>query len=132
MQARHAILLLGVVAWFGAAFWLPARGLLVSGHDEPPVALALAFRTPILLFLLSLRIAGWRALVVSLPPVRVDPLLLRAVDGHGAYHSIGTAAAKTELGRVHLARGRLLCCGWGQARSRTTECDRFRWEPEEH
>jgi len=76
MQARHAILLLGVVAWFGAAFWLAARGLFVSGHDEPPVALAIAFLTPILLFLLSLRIPGWRALVVSLPPV-----LLIALNG---------------------------------------------------
>src|SRR5215831_17845332 len=46
-----------------------ARGAFVSGHDEPPVALAIAFLTPILLFLASLRIPSWRALVVSIPPV---------------------------------------------------------------
>ena len=33
------------------------------------MALAVAFLTPILLFLLSLQIPGWRALVVSIPPV---------------------------------------------------------------
>jgi len=76
MHTRHAILFLGAVAWFAAAFWLAARGAFVSGHDELPVALAIAFLTPILLFLLSLRIPGWRALVVSLPPV-----LLIALNG---------------------------------------------------
>src|SRR5262245_6918064 len=76
MNARHVILLIGALVWFGAAFWLAARGTFVSSQDEPPVALAIAFLTPILLFLASLRIPNWRALVVSIPPV-----LLIALNG---------------------------------------------------
>jgi hypothetical protein len=41
----------------------------VSGRDERPVTLAVAFLTPILLFLASLRFPSWRALVMSVPPV---------------------------------------------------------------
>ena len=69
MNTRHTILLCGALAWFGAIFWLAVRGTFVSSQDEPPLALAIAFLTPILLFLVSLQIPGWRALVVSIPPV---------------------------------------------------------------
>ena len=69
MNTRHAILLFGALVWFGTTYWLAANGAFISGPNEPPVAVAVAFLTPILLFLLSLRIPGWRALVVSIPPV---------------------------------------------------------------
>jgi hypothetical protein len=69
MNARHVILLVGALVWFGAMYWLAARGTFVSGPDEPPVALAVAFLTPLVLFLVSLRIPGWRALVLTIPPV---------------------------------------------------------------
>src|SRR5215510_916365 len=76
MNTRHIILLFGALVWFGATFWLAVRGTFVSSQDEPPLALAVAFLTPILLFLVSLQIPGWRALVVSIPPV-----LLIALNG---------------------------------------------------
>jgi hypothetical protein len=64
------MLLCGALVWFGAALWLAARGAFVSHPDEPPLVLAIAFLAPIVLFLLGLRIEGWRALVVgSVPPV---------------------------------------------------------------
>src|SRR5262245_43924898 len=69
MNTRHIILLFGALVWFGATVWLSVRGTFVSSQDEPPLALAIAFLTPILLFLVSLQIPGWRALVVSIPPV---------------------------------------------------------------
>jgi hypothetical protein len=69
MNARHLILLFGALVWFGAACWLAASGTFVSGQDEPPLALAIAFLAPILLFLATLRIPSWRAMVVSIPPV---------------------------------------------------------------
>jgi hypothetical protein len=50
-------------------YGLAANGAFVSARDEPPLALAAAFLTPILLFLASLRLPGWRALVASVPPV---------------------------------------------------------------
>ena len=69
MNARHLVLLFGALVWFGAVYWLAANGAFVSARDEPPVALAVAFLTPIVFFLVSLRLPRWRALVVSLPPV---------------------------------------------------------------
>src|SRR5262245_3225073 len=69
MNARYGILLFGALVWFGAMYWLTARGTFVSGQEEPPLALAIAFLPPILLFLLSLRVPAWYALVVSIPPV---------------------------------------------------------------
>jgi hypothetical protein len=69
MNARHVVVLFGALVWFGAVYWLAARGAFVSSQDEQPWALAVAFGTPILLFLVSLRIPRWYALVVSLPPV---------------------------------------------------------------
>jgi hypothetical protein len=69
MNARRVILLFGALVWFGAVYWLAASGAFVSGPDERPVTLAIAFLTPILLFLVGLRLPGWRTLVVSIPPV---------------------------------------------------------------
>src|SRR6185295_8161489 len=69
MYARHVILLSGALVWFAAIYWLAANGAFVSGQDELPVPLAVAFLTPILLFLASLHLPGWRSLVVSIPPV---------------------------------------------------------------
>jgi hypothetical protein len=76
MNARHVILLFGALVWFGAVYWLAANDVFVSGQDERPVTIAVAFLTPILLFLVSMRFPGWRALVVSIPPV-----LLIALNG---------------------------------------------------
>jgi hypothetical protein len=55
--------------WFGAIYWLAAIGTFVSSQDERPVTLAVAFLTPLLLFLVGVRLPGWRSLVVSIPPV---------------------------------------------------------------
>ena len=76
MNARHLSLLVGALVWFCAIFWLAANGVFVSGPHEPPVAVAVGFLTPVLLFLLGLRISGWRRLVLSIPAV-----LLIALNG---------------------------------------------------
>jgi hypothetical protein len=55
--------------WFGVIYWLAANGAFVSAQDERLLTLAVAFLTPILLFLASMRLPGWRALVVSIPHV---------------------------------------------------------------
>src|SRR6266481_3195089 len=64
MNPRHVILLFGALVWFGAIYWLAASGAFVSSQDERPVTLAVTFLTPILLFLVGLRLPGWRSLVV--------------------------------------------------------------------
>ena len=69
MNPRHVILLFGALTWFGAIYWLAASGAFVSSRHERPVTLAVAFLTPILLFLVGVRLPGWRSLVVSIPPV---------------------------------------------------------------
>jgi hypothetical protein len=70
MTNRHLLLLFGAILWFGAIFWLAARGVFITGPDDPPIRLALAFAVPILLFLIALFLfPGWRALIVSISPV---------------------------------------------------------------
>jgi hypothetical protein len=69
MNTKHPFLLLGALAWFGCAYGLAATGAFVSAGDERPIALAAAFAAPILLFLVSLRLPGWRRLILSVPPV---------------------------------------------------------------
>jgi hypothetical protein len=69
MNARHLSLLVGALVWFCAIFGLAAKGVFVSGPDERPIAVAVAFLTPLLLFLLGLRISSWRRLVLSISPV---------------------------------------------------------------
>jgi hypothetical protein len=69
MNPRRVILLFGAPTWFGALYWLAASGAFVSSQDERPVTLAVAFLTPILLFLVGVRLPGGRSLVVSIPPV---------------------------------------------------------------
>jgi hypothetical protein len=69
MSSGHAALLVGALAWFGLAFWLAASGAFVSGSEGRPIAIALAFLLPILLFLVAMRVSSWRGLVVSIPPV---------------------------------------------------------------
>lgn len=70
MSNRHWILLFGALLWFGAVFGLAARRVFISGPNERPIKLAVAFITPILLFLPSVRwFSKWRALVVSISPV---------------------------------------------------------------
>jgi hypothetical protein len=70
MTNRHLLLLFGAILWFGAIFWLAARGVFITGPDDPPIRLALAFAVPILLFLIALFLfPGWRALIVSVSPV---------------------------------------------------------------
>jgi hypothetical protein len=69
MNARHVTLLFGALVWFAAINCLAANGAFVSGQDELPLTLAVAFLTPILLFLVSLHLPSWRSLVVSIPPV---------------------------------------------------------------
>src|SRR5215467_9732760 len=69
MNKQHWPLLLGVAGWFSAIYWLAERGTFVSPH-KPPVAVGLAFTTPILLFLGTERISlRWRARVTSVSPV---------------------------------------------------------------
>ena len=70
MSSRRSTLLPGAVVWFAAAAWLAARGVFISRPDELPLVLALAVLVPIVLFVLALRLsAGFRASVVSIPPV---------------------------------------------------------------
>jgi hypothetical protein len=70
MTNRRWILLLGVLLWFVVVYWLAAQRVFISGPTERPVAVAIAFATPILLVLVSLRISEkWRALVLSVSPV---------------------------------------------------------------
>jgi hypothetical protein len=70
MTNRHLPLVFGAALWFGAIFWLAARGVFVAGPDDPPIRLALAFAMPILLFLVALLLfPSWLALVVSVSPV---------------------------------------------------------------
>jgi hypothetical protein len=69
MNARHLSLLVGALVWFGAIFGLAAKGVFVSGPGEPPMAVGVAFLTPLLLFLLGLGISSWRRLVLSISPV---------------------------------------------------------------
>ena len=59
----------GTLVWFGAICWLAANGVFVSGPGERPVALAVAFLAPILLFLVCMRVPDLRRLFVSIPPV---------------------------------------------------------------
>jgi hypothetical protein len=65
----HGTLLTGALIWFAVMFLLSARGTFVSAPDEPPIAVGLAFLTPLVLFLLALRIPSWRRLVLSISPV---------------------------------------------------------------
>jgi len=69
MNKQHWPLLLGAAGWFSAIYWLAGRGTFVS-PNKPPVAVGLAFTTPILLFLVTERISPrWRARVTSVSPV---------------------------------------------------------------
>src|SRR5215475_10435900 len=76
MNARHLSLLVCALVWFCIIFGLAAKGAFVSGANEPPTAVAVAFLTPLLLFLLGLRISGWRRLVLS-----ISPIFLIALNG---------------------------------------------------
>jgi hypothetical protein len=70
MTKRHLLLLFAAILWFGAIFWLAARGVFVTGPGGAPLRIALAFALPILFFLIALfLLPGWRALVVSISPV---------------------------------------------------------------
>ena len=70
MTEKHLPLLWGALLWFAAALLLAARGVFATQPNELPLALALAFLVPILLFVLGLGVSSrWRALVVSVPPV---------------------------------------------------------------
>ena len=76
MNKQHWPLLLGAVGWFSAICWLAERGTFIS-PNKPPVAVGLAFTTPILLFLVTQFIwPGWRARVTS-----VSPVLLISMNG---------------------------------------------------
>jgi len=77
MNAKYGRFFVGALIWFSAVSWLAARGAFASGPGRPPAAVAIAFATPILLFLLAMRVSpAWRARVVSIPPV-----FLIAVNG---------------------------------------------------
>jgi hypothetical protein len=70
MTKKHWILLLGALLWFGLILWLAGHGAFISAPNQRPITLAAAFATPILLFLIGMRwFPGWRAMVVSIPPV---------------------------------------------------------------
>jgi hypothetical protein len=69
MNKRHWPLLLGATGWFSTIYWLAERGTFVS-PNKPPMAVGLAFTTPILVFLMTERIwPSWRARVTSVSPV---------------------------------------------------------------
>src|SRR6266496_80982 len=73
MTDKQMPLLWGAILWFAAALLLAARGVFVTRPNELPLALALAFLVPILLFVLGLGLSSrWRALVVSVPPERAS------------------------------------------------------------
>jgi hypothetical protein len=77
MNKQHWPLLLGAAGWFSAICWLAERGAFISGPNKPPVAVGVAFSTPILLFLVTERILPvWRARVTS-----VSPVLLVSMNG---------------------------------------------------
>ena len=76
MSARHLSLLVGALVWFCVIFGLAAKGVFVSGPDEPPIAVGVAFLTPLLLFLLGLGIPSWRSLALS-----ISPIFLIALNG---------------------------------------------------
>jgi hypothetical protein len=60
----------GVALWFGVVVWLAAKRVFISAPNERPLALAIAFASPVVLFLVSVRqVPGWRARIVSIPPV---------------------------------------------------------------
>jgi len=70
MSNRHLILLFGALLWLGAVVWFAAHDVFISGANERPVKLAAAFITPILLFLISVRLfPKWRSVIVSISPV---------------------------------------------------------------
>ena len=67
---KHWILLVGALLWFVTIYWLAEHGSFISGRNERPVAVGVAFTTPILLFLISVRLfPGFRALALSVSPV---------------------------------------------------------------
>jgi hypothetical protein len=69
MNGRHLSLLVGALVWFCAIYGLATKGAFVSGPGELPIAVGVAFLTPLLLFLLGLGIPSWRRLVLSISPV---------------------------------------------------------------
>jgi len=127
MNKQHWPLLLGAVGWFSAICWLAERGTFIS-QNKPPVAVGLAFTTPILLFLVTQRIwPGWRAHVTS-----VSPVLLISMNGW-RFIGLGFLMANIEgllpggfawpagLGDITMA----LTAPWVAAR--VAEADRFRF-----
>jgi hypothetical protein len=76
MNSRHLSLLVGALVWFCAIYGLAANGVFVSGPNARPIAVAVAFLTPLLLFVLGLRISSWRRLVLS-----ISPIFLIALNG---------------------------------------------------
>jgi hypothetical protein len=76
MNGRHLSLLVAALVWFCAILGLAAKRAFVSGPDEPPIAVGVAFLAPLLLFLLGLRISSWRRLVLS-----ISPIFLIALNG---------------------------------------------------
>jgi hypothetical protein len=70
MSNRHRPLLIGAIVWFCLIYWLAGRGIFINGPGQRPVAVGTAFATPILLFLLAMRVSpSWRARVTSIPPI---------------------------------------------------------------
>lgn len=77
MNKQHTILFAGSVLWFVLVYWFAARGGFVSGPTQRPIALAIAFAAPLLLFLAALSMfPGFRTAVIS-----ISPTLLIALHG---------------------------------------------------
>jgi hypothetical protein len=77
MNKQHNMLFAGSVFWFAFVYWFAARGGFVSGPTQPPITVAAAFATPLLLFLAAVRIfPGFRRTVVS-----ISPIFLIALNG---------------------------------------------------
>jgi hypothetical protein len=70
MKRQHWPLLFGALAWFALVCLLAERGTFVSGPNNPPAAVGLAFAIPILLFLVTERtLPDWYARVTSVSPI---------------------------------------------------------------
>jgi len=77
MNKQHNMLFAGSVFWFAFVYWFAARGGFVSGPTQPPITLAAAFVTPLLLFLAAVRIfPGFRHAMIS-----ISPIFLIALNG---------------------------------------------------
>jgi len=77
MNKQHTILFAGSVFWLVLVYWFAAREGFISGPTQRPIAVAVGFATPLVLFVAAIFVfPGFRAAVTS-----VSPTLLVALHG---------------------------------------------------